>query len=134
MNIRINFADLKLIFNYNEFPSFIFDFLDFIPFIQNIFYCYAWSKTDEEDWKHLKFFQQFFKSHCNIDDIFPFLFKKRAKLLILIRHTLFILRIYWRHVSVFDLSFSDLIHAMKEVLLVQDFPARHLANMHIPFE
>jgi hypothetical protein len=132
------FLNLKLTLKYEEIPSFIFFSLDFIPYVQNMFYCYADFHTDDDSWKHLRFLTfeadsscNYFKCLHNLDEIFPMLFQKRGKILILIRHTLFHYKCHLRHISVFDLFFHYITHHLKKVLFTQDLPARQATNMRI---
>jgi hypothetical protein len=81
-----HFLNFKLTLNYEEIPSFIFFSLDFIPYVQNMFYCYIYFRTDEESWKYLRFLTfeadpscNCFKCLHNLDEIFPLLFQKEQK-------------------------------------------------------
>jgi hypothetical protein len=126
----------------NEIEEYLNDSsCDFIPYIQNIFYCYALFRTEDESWNLLRFLtfeadfsNNFDNSHSSLDEIFLSLFKKREKLVILIRYPLFVYRFSLRHVSIFVAFFSDIIHTMKEVLFIPDLPVRHLTNMPIWLE
>jgi hypothetical protein len=136
-----HFLNFKLTLKYEEIPSFIFFSLDFIPYVQNMFYCYIYFRADLDSWKHLRFLTfeadpscNYFKYLHNLDDIFPMLFQKRAKILILIRHTLFHYKFHLRRISVFDVFFHHITHQIKKVLFMQDLPARQVTNMRIRLE
>jgi hypothetical protein len=136
-----HFLNFKLTLKYEEIPSFIFFSLDFIPYVQNIFYCYIYFQSDPESWKYLRFLTfeadpscNYFKCLHNLDEIFPLLFIKRAKILILIRHTLFHFKFHLRHVSVFNVFFHHITHQIKKVLFMQDLPARQVTKMRIRLE